>query len=71
MDKLPRYEIVCKSLNTEEIQRQVDAIKVFPCVIHIYDRSTVLSTKGEAIMLCSGLDIGWYTREVRFEEDGK
>jgi hypothetical protein len=54
------YIIHCDELKPENIVSQLRAIKSFPCVIRLYDRTFTLANKDEAIVLGNGIEVGFY-----------
>ena len=65
------YKIICDGSSLEDISLQIRAIKIFPAVIQIYDRTFRLSNIDEAYVLINGVETGWYMREELFEKELK
>lgn len=65
------FVIVCDGLSSTEIVGQVRLINTFPCVVRLYDRIFMLDSKGEAAVLATGLEVGWYLCEDYWEKDSK
>ena len=50
-------------VSLRDTRNQLDAVKDFPCQIHIYDRIFTLSTKEELVVFIHGLELGAYIEE--------
>lgn len=57
------YKIVCDGLKVENVIAQLRAIKTFPAIITIYDRTMKIATLEECWSLCTGMEIGSFLTE--------
>jgi hypothetical protein len=63
------FVIHCDELKPENIVSQLRAIKDFPAVIKIYDRTFTITNRDEIVILCNGIEIGYFCREEAYEKE--
>ena len=57
------YTITTNGLEVKDVIAQLRAVKTYPAMIKIYDRTFKLSNADECWALCVGLELGNYITE--------